>query len=1691
MQISTRLQHLFSHILPPRDGAVDQTPLAPHAPASDPPAPPAVADAKPEETPAPVVDLATLIRDAKAQVKAKEFAASAALATQIMDLAPDRREGYRIYAESCAKGEINLGSAYDILRRGYGKNLLTADMRDVHLRQILTAAIHTADTGAAVSTGADLLQQGNTDEIAALFLQGPPQHHTGTSFWRDVLAGVVARVTTGEQHDLLAILKPYQDMLSTSLSTGLSNPAPKKNPAQNKPIVHVAATLTAKAPKDDATSADTSAFEQLQDLYPKLQAKPDALGLWKQAGDLVGRRDVSQRQTALEELVRYAHASAALPLDRLGMLLAGFSQKSSYNALVPSPERQLAIDLLLAAYEKSGKSELANAAFSILLGLNDLDGCTRILNLWQAKSPKDAHQYISRSRLAVAHEDLDASLTYAQDAVTCAPESAATHRRVSHAYQSLSAYSAALSHLQIARDIRPQDVGMRQEADRLQQEVSAIRAFAPEPFDGSHIVPLAPDSDLRQLTQAAQATAPRHRTAPGWVLIAPSEHREPLQNDLGALETLPGGAAFYFGGCTSDEPAPSASDWALLPQSTLQLLLERGARSGQACLEDLRRHFRGCYLPLAAALRAGIQPPVEQPQEAPKPTSTPVFTAAAAQLMAQPPEAIDPASVAQMDTSQILVATPQDWSAIQSAVHLLDLHVVMLIPAGFTDGWGHLLDPDVVKNTSWLAYASSLIFTDLKDEERFEDRVQIAAPVYDSYEDGLTTACAVAQQRVCLAIGAGLGNMLFVTPLIREIAETTGCPVDLVVNSPVSTAVQLFGESPFVNIVCTTDRCRRVAYDKVFVTSCFGNVPFGLRTKKRISQRPAYDFMTRTRDMNEAEYNFLSAETLFPGLTQPKSLAGRMFIRAIDPRPAPRAGAQPVIGVSGPKKTDLWSRRQWSKFPELVQAYHAEGTDIRAFGLPGEDIDGALDCTSGVLRQSIRAMADCDLFICGDGGIFHIADALGLDTVAIFGPTSAIKNGPVNGRTTVLQSDMACVPCQYNQSFMDCRYTACMSAITPQQVRDIVKRRLAQDPDPELLHLPDSARQKPAGNFRFAQSDKTQCYQMMQLGQKATHTLFDSALRHNRLARAQHHIEWIFTTGSAQNTDWLKRARLTLRRGEFAEALQICGAQAPFAPTQKAAAEWLRMQLEALLKTHDTTGVLTLWQDRMDSFAPAPDDKGLRDIHSRIHWNVAQALLRLGRWQEAYTEIETALSLDPKLTSAQKALLSFKSASYNSPEERAKITGDTKPRLLISSTVSARETLSAWRDQFEIFRAEDELPASFAGFSAVIRHQNEDPAQPLEACLINDGILAAPRKLPQVLKALSTAGTPQSGSDKKRIVVVAHHHLELWNPRGGERSTHNIVSKLQEQGHDILVVVENKKNEEVGCEICEGLPYVLAGRYALKQTLEDVLDTWMPDAAILYGETALRAYETLLDRNVPYQMFPRDWQEICPRPYTNLLNRNPLKTQDGAFYHLLNGAAEVITNSNYVGEVIRHLHDLPSINSYVPVEHPERGGRHDPNGPILLVNPRKMNGGALVMKLAKEMPHRRFRVVGDYGKPFPPNVDVEPFFNGRYEDLYDGSSVFLFPLIGEDPCGTGRVVFEALHCGVPSISMDIGGMKEVLPPEWLVAGEDPQEWSVAIEQILADPDASARCDTLLGKFEADAQFAIVNASLKRILNNDA
>ena len=97
-------------------------------------------------------------------------------------------------------------------------------------------------------------------------------------------------------------------------------------------------------------------------------------------------------------------------------------------------------------------------------------------------------------------------------------------------------------------------------------------------------------------------------------------------------------------------------------------------------------------------------------------------------------------------------------------------------------------------------------------------------------------------------------------------------------------------------------------------------------------------------------------------------------------------------------------------------------------------------CATTTIKQLAAILGKLDLFISNDSGPAHLAAALSVKTVVLFGPTDPRITAPRGPAVTIIQGDCGCpIPC-YNA---DCRQNRCMDSIDVTRVFETVRALLA------------------------------------------------------------------------------------------------------------------------------------------------------------------------------------------------------------------------------------------------------------------------------------------------------------------------------------------------------------------------------------------------------------------------------------------------------------------------------------------------------------------------------------------------------------------------------------------------------------------------------------------------------------------------
>jgi heptosyltransferase-2 len=126
--------------------------------------------------------------------------------------------------------------------------------------------------------------------------------------------------------------------------------------------------------------------------------------------------------------------------------------------------------------------------------------------------------------------------------------------------------------------------------------------------------------------------------------------------------------------------------------------------------------------------------------------------------------------------------------------------------------------------------------------------------------------------------------------------------------------------------------------------------------------------------------------------------------------------------------------------------------DVILFGTAGEAAVSSaiasqlrpapIDLTGKTAIADLPALlSQCHLFLGNDSGAMHVAAAVGLPVIAVFGPTDPDGTAPVTPRASIVQQRPYCSPCFLRRCPTDHR---CMKAVTPEMVEVALRVRLSE-----------------------------------------------------------------------------------------------------------------------------------------------------------------------------------------------------------------------------------------------------------------------------------------------------------------------------------------------------------------------------------------------------------------------------------------------------------------------------------------------------------------------------------------------------------------------------------------------------------------------------------------------------------------------
>ena len=149
-----------------------------------------------------------------------------------------------------------------------------------------------------------------------------------------------------------------------------------------------------------------------------------------------------------------------------------------------------------------------------------------------------------------------------------------------------------------------------------------------------------------------------------------------------------------------------------------------------------------------------------------------------------------------------------------------------------------------------------------------------------------------------------------------------------------------------------------------------------------------------------------------------------------------------------------WPMKRWPHWQELVDAMPG----CTVVGLPGDgNIKGRFIDFRGKtsLKQLGGLLADADYVVAEEGGIAHLACAVGTRTYIIYGGTDPVKNATPGNSVQISSGEPACQPCQFTRCYTEgsgigrkyygCRknemingFVRCLASLSAQKIMKVI-----------------------------------------------------------------------------------------------------------------------------------------------------------------------------------------------------------------------------------------------------------------------------------------------------------------------------------------------------------------------------------------------------------------------------------------------------------------------------------------------------------------------------------------------------------------------------------------------------------------------------------------------------------------------------
>lgn len=294
------------------------------------------------------------------------------------------------------------------------------------------------------------------------------------------------------------------------------------------------------------------------------------------------------------------------------------------------------------------------------------------------------------------------------------------------------------------------------------------------------------------------------------------------------------------------------------------------------------------------------------------------------------------------------------------------------------------------------------------------------------------------KMRILIIIESGIGNVIFLTPMIKTLHKVYINPEITILSSRYRREGEILEGWKYIKqSIYSATELKHQDFDRVFISPMYGsnfnhfiiNVPrekiFNLNCDRTIDWNVEHEVEVNMRILRQEGYSGGTPNT------EVNMKPTRISLNKNRLKIGFHAGC--LNHPDYAKK--LWINERWDELAEkLEKKFNAQ---IIWFGSGNDYFNKKIGLNLVNKYKDIKmtafVMSKCDFFISLDSGLMHTANALDIPTIGLFGPTLTSKNRPWNNGGEVIQSK-ECNECYFTNLFRSCKDNKCMKEITADRV---------------------------------------------------------------------------------------------------------------------------------------------------------------------------------------------------------------------------------------------------------------------------------------------------------------------------------------------------------------------------------------------------------------------------------------------------------------------------------------------------------------------------------------------------------------------------------------------------------------------------------------------------------------------------------